>query len=295
MLDFGKVLTAMVTPFARDLSVDFRKAADLAKRLIENGSDGVVVAGTTGEGPVLSKEEKLELFETVVGAVGDRAVVVANTGSNSTSDSIALTKAAEKIGAKAVMLVAPYYNKPPQEGLYQHFAAIAGETSLPILIYNVPGRTSVNILPETLVRLSKIANIQGVKEASGALDQASEIARAAEPGFQILSGDDSLTLPILAVGGRGIVSVASHVAGKQIRAMVEAYLAGRVAEARDAHIRLMPLFKACFVTTNPIPVKAALRLAGFDAGSCRLPLVEAGTKEVEAVRKAMGDLGLLAV
>lgn len=293
-MDFGKVLTAVVTPFAKDLSVDYRKAAELARLMVDNGSDGVVVAGSTGEGPVLSKEERIKLFETVVEAVGDRALVVANTGTNSTSESIAMTQAAEKTGARAVMLVAPYYNKPPQEALYQHFAAVAGESSLPIMIYNVPGRTSVNILPETLARLSKISNIQAVKEASGVLDQVSEIARTAQRGFQILSGDDSLTLPIMAVGGQGIVSVASHVAGREIRAMIEAFLAGRVAEARDLHLKLMPLFKSCFVTTNPIPIKAALRLAGFDAGGCRLPLIDAVPKEIEVLRQAMGTLGLLA-
>lgn len=292
MLDLGKVLTAMVTPFDSRLEVDYGRARDLARKLVDEGSDGLVVAGTTGESPTLSKDEKVRLFETVVDAIGDRAVVVAGTGTNSTSDSIAMTKAAAKAGAKAVMLVGPYYNKPPQEGLYQHFTAVARETELPILLYNVPGRTSVNILPETVARLAKIPNIIAVKEASGSLDQVSEIVRTTPPAFQVLSGDDSLTLPVLAVGGRGIVSVASHVVGPQIKRMIEAFLAGRVTESRDLHLNLLPFFRACFVTTNPIPVKAALRLSGFDAGGCRLPLVDAAPREVEALRKAMVDLGL---
>ena len=292
MLNLGEVLTAMVTPFNSRLEVDYAKARELAVKLVDEGSDGLVVAGTTGESPTLSKEEKMKLLEAVVDAIGDRAVVVAGTGTNSTADSIAMTKAAAKVGAKAVMLVGPYYNKPPQEGLYQHFVAVARETDLPIVLYNVPGRTSVNILPETVARLARIPNVIAVKEASGSLDQVSEISRTTPPSFQVLSGDDSLTLPILAVGGRGVVSVASHVAGPAIKRMIKAFFAGRVAEARDLHLKLLPMFKACFVTTNPIPIKAALRLAGFDAGGCRLPLVEATSREVEAIAKAMSDLGL---
>ncbi len=292
MLDLGRVLTAMVTPFDSRLEVDYGKARQLADKLVKEGSDGLVVAGTTGESPTLSKEEKVRLFETVIEAVGDRAVVVAGTGTNSTSDSIAMTKAAAAAGAKAIMLVGPYYNKPPQEGLYQHFAAVARATELPILLYNVPGRTSVNILPETVARLAKVPNIIAIKEASGSLDQVAEVVRTTPPEFQVLSGDDSLTLPIMAVGGRGIVSVASHVVGLQIKRMVEAFAAGRVGEARDLHLKLLPFFKACFVTTNPIPVKAALRLTGFEAGGLRLPLVEANPKELDVLRKSLTDLGV---
>ncbi len=293
-MELGRLLTAMVTPFDAELNVDYKAAERLAQHLIDTGTQGIVVSGTTGESPTLTTAEKLELFRVVKRVAEGKAAVVAGTGNYCTAESIELSREAEQIGVDAVMLVAPYYNKPPQEAMYQHFAAVAGETGLPAMIYNVPGRTSVNILPETLARLSRIANIQAVKEASGVLDQASEIARTAEPGFQILSGDDSLTLPMMAVGGQGIVSVASHVAGRQIRAMIEAFVAGRVAEAKDLHLRLMPLFKACFVTTNPIPVKAALRLAGFDAGGCRLPLIDANPKEIEVVRQAMDGLGLLA-
>ncbi|MHB0885050.1 MAG: 4-hydroxy-tetrahydrodipicolinate synthase [Bacillota bacterium] len=292
MLDLGRVLTAMVTPFDSRLEIDYGKARQLAEKLVNEGSDGVVVAGTTGESPALSKDEKVRLFETVIEAVGDRAVVVAGTGTNSTSDSIAMTKAAAAAGAKAAMLVGPYYNKPPQEGLYQHFAAVARSTELPILLYNVPGRTSVNVLPETVARLAKVPNIIAIKEASGSLDQVAEVVRTTPPEFQVLSGDDSLTLPVMAVGGRGIISVASHVVGLPIRRMVEAFAAGRVGEARDLHLKLLPFFKACFVTTNPIPVKAALRLTGFDAGGLRLPLVEANPKELDVLRKSLTDLGL---
>jgi 4-hydroxy-tetrahydrodipicolinate synthase len=284
----------MVTPFKPDLGVDYERARELAVRLVDNGSDGLVVGGTTGESPSLDHSEKLKLFETVVEAVGGRAVVVAGTGTNSTADSIRLTRQAEAVGIRAVMLVCPYYNKPPQEGLYQHFKAIAAETSLPILLYNVPGRTSVNMLPATTLRLAKIDNIVAIKEAAGNLDQVSEICMGAPEGFRIYSGDDSLTLPMLAVGSHGVVSVASHVVGRGIAEMCRSYKAGDVAGATKLHLRLMPLFRAMFVTTNPIPVKAALRMTGFDAGKCRLPLVDLTEGERKVVEAALAAEGLLA-
>ncbi|MFZ5777898.1 MAG: 4-hydroxy-tetrahydrodipicolinate synthase [Bacillota bacterium] len=293
MENLGRLITAMVTPFDRKLGVDYQRAAELAKYLAGNGSDGILVSGTTGESPTLSVQEKTRLLEKVLEAVGDQTLVLAGTGSNSTSDSIHLTKRAEAIGAHAVMLVAPYYNKPPQNGLYQHFREIAEATRLPVMLYNVPGRTASNILPATVARLARIANIVAIKEASGNLDQITEIRRLCPDSFQIYSGDDSATLPILAIGGVGVVSVVSHIAGKDIRRMVEAFEEGNHQEAASWHARLFPLFKALFVTTNPIPVKAALELAGFPVGGVRLPLVGPEERDVEVIRQAMAEYGLI--
>lgn len=293
MKGFGRVLTAMATPMIENGEIDYQEAARLACHLVETGSDGIVVAGTTGESPVLTSEEKCRLFAVIKETVGERAAVVAGTGSNNTAASIALTKEAEKLGCDGIMLIAPYYNKPSQEGLYQHFQAVARETSLPILLYNVPGRTSVNLLPETVARLAEIDNIVAVKEASGSLDQVVEIRRQTPDEFMIYSGDDSLTLPILAVGGHGVISVASHLAGTMLKEMVKSYLAGNVVKARQLHLKLFPLFKVLFVTTNPVPVKAALDLAGIKAGPPRLPLVKATAQEVALISKVLQDLNLL--
>ncbi len=293
MKDFGRVLTAMVTPFTESGEVAYEQAATLARYLVKTGSDGIVVSGTTGESPVLTKGEKERLFAVVKEAVGDQATVIAGTGSNNTKDSIELTKIAEKVGVDGVMLVTPYYNKPSQEGLYQHFKAVAQETSLPVIVYNVPGRTSVNLLPGTLKKLAEIENIVAVKEASGSLDQVAEIRRTTPQDFIIYSGDDSLTLPMLALGGHGVISVASHVAGKLIKEMVTNFIAGKVEEAKEIHLKLYPLFKVLFITTNPVPVKAAVKLAGINVGPPRLPLVEATSQEVEAIEKVMKDLDLI--
>ncbi|NPV52872.1 MAG: 4-hydroxy-tetrahydrodipicolinate synthase [Firmicutes bacterium] len=290
---FGSVLTAMVTPFDRDLEVDYKKAAELARMLVDAGSDGVVVAGTTGESPTLTHEEKVSLFEAVMDAVGDRACVIAGTGTNSTRGSIELTKEAERIGVHGAMLVVPYYNKPPQDGLYEHFRAIASETSLPLILYNVPGRTSLNMTADTLARLAEIDNIVAVKEASGNLDQVTDMRRKTPGDFDIYSGDDSQTLPILAVGGAGVISVASHVVGRQIKEMISAYFSGDVERAWRLNAELFPVFRAMFVTTNPIPVKAALKLTGFDAGGVRPPLVPATEKELAAIQKALAGFGVL--
>lgn len=292
---FGRVVTAMLTPFNRDMEVDYDKAQVLADRLVNSGSDAIVVAGTTGESPTLTNKEKLELTRAVLEAVGSRAQVLMGTGNNDTAASVELTREAERLGVHGVMLVAPYYNKPPQEGLFRHFKTVADSTALPVMIYNVPGRTSSNITPETLARLVASAqNIVAVKEASGNLDQVSQIRRLTPDSFDIYSGDDSLTLPIMAVGGCGVVSVASHVAGSMIKEMVEAYAAGEVEKAWRLHVKLMPLFKVIFITTNPIPIKAAVKLAGLDCGGLRLPLVEATEAEVAEVRKVMESLELLA-
>ncbi|WP_334109429.1 4-hydroxy-tetrahydrodipicolinate synthase [Thermodesulfitimonas autotrophica] len=294
MADFGRVLTAMVTPFDKDGSLNLAQAKKLARYLVENGSDGLVVAGTTGESPTLTKEEKIALFEAVVEEVGGKATVIAGTGSYSTADSIALTRAAEKAGADGVMLVAPYYNKPSQEGLYRHFRAVAESTSLPVMLYNIPGRTAVNVLPATVARLAKdVPNIKAIKEASGNLDQVSELRRLLPDDFAIYSGDDALTLPILAVGGKGVVSVVAHIAGKRLQEMINAYASGNVTLAAKIHKELFPLIKGMFITTNPVPVKAALNLLGLNVGAPRLPLVEATAEEKEKLTALLRDAGLL--
>lgn len=294
MADFGRVLTAMVTPFDKDGSLNLAQAKKLARYLVENGSDGLVVAGTTGESPTLTKEEKIALFEAVVEEVGGKATVIAGTGSYSTADSIALTRAAEKAGADGVMLVAPYYNKPSQEGLYRHFRAVAESTSLPVMLYNIPGRTAVNVLPATVARLAKdVPNIKAIKEASGSLDQVSELRRGLPDDFAIYSGDDALTLPVLAVGGKGVVSVVAHIAGKRLQEMINAYASGNVTLAAKIHKELFPLIKGMFITTNPVPVKAALNLLGLNVGTPRLPLVEATAEEKERLSQLLRDAGLL--
>ena len=293
MVKFGKVLTAMVTPFNENLEVDLQKTQELAVRLIESGSDGVVVCGTTGESPTLSKKEKLDLFRAVVEAIGGKGTVIAGTGSYNTAESVELTKEAEKTGVDGILLVAPYYNKPSQEGLYRHFKEIAGSTSLPAIIYNIPGRTGVNISPDTMARLAEIENVVGVKESSGNLGQVSEIYEKTPSDFMIYSGDDALTLPILSVGGVGIISVAGHIAGRKIKEMVTAYEQGEVAKAAKINASLGPLFRALFINTNPIMVKTACNLVGLKVGGLRLPLVEASEKETEIMRGVLKNLGLL--
>ena len=289
-----RVITAMVTPFAPDMSVDYRKARELARMLVDNGSDGLVVSGTTGESPTLTPDEKLKLFQVVLEEVGEEAAVVAGTGGNDTRTSVELTLEAEKLGVDGAMLVTPYYNKPPQAGLYQHFSLVAKATSLPIMIYNVPGRTSVNLTADTMAGLANdYSNIVAVKEASGSLEQVAEIRSKAPKSLTIYSGDDNMTIPIMSVGGDGIVSVASHVAGCEIQQMVTAFIDGDVDLAAEMHRRLLPLFKVIFITTNPIPVKAALDLSGFDAGGLRPPLVEATDAERKQIERVMETLGLI--
>jgi 4-hydroxy-tetrahydrodipicolinate synthase len=291
MKSFGRVLTAMVTPFNDDFSVNYKAAAELAKYLVAHGNDGLVVAGSTGESATLSNEEKLKLFSTVLDAVGDKAAVIAGTGSNDTLASIKMTQETEKLGVHGAMLVGPYYNKPTQEGFIRHFSMIAEKTGLPIILYNVPGRTASNILPPAIAKLSKLPNIVAVKEASGSLEQVSEIVRTAVPGFQVYSGDDSLTLPILSVGGCGIISVAGHVVAEKMQAMIAAYFAGDVKKAREIHIELTPFFKVIFVTTNPIPIKTAVNLLGLNGGALRPPMVPLTASETEQLRTVMNSLG----
>lgn len=286
---FGRVLTAMVTPFDSNLEIDYEKTRKLARFLVENGSDGLVVAGTTGEASTLSNEEKIKLFETVVNEVGDRAKVIAGTGNNDTADSVFLTKAAQKAGAHGVMAVVPYYNKPPQEGIYTHFRMIAEATDLPVMLYNIPGRSVINATPDTVARLAQIKNVVAIKEASGSLDQATEIRRKTDEDFTIYCGEDSLTLPMLTVGCSGVVSVVSHVAGFELQSMIKAYKEGDVETAQKIHRDLFPLFKGMFITANPIPVKTALNLMGHEVGGLRPPLVNAQESEVVFIKKMLTD------
>jgi len=292
-VNWGPVVTAMVTPFNANLEVNYDAAQALAELLVQTGSSGLVVSGTTGESPTLTHEEKITLFRKVKEAVGNRAAVLAGTSTYDTAESVRLSQEAERAGVDGLLLVAPYYNRPSQEGLYQHFKTIAHAVDLPVMIYNIPGRTGVNVEPSTLLRLAEITNVVAVKEASGNLNQMSEICAGAPDGFLVYSGDDSLTLPLLAVGGVGVVSVASHVVGRDIRRMCEAFFAGKVQEATKLHHRMLPLFKALFCTTNPVPVKAALNMLGANVGGVRLPLVEANDREREIIRKALRDYGLL--
>lgn len=283
-MKFGQVLTAMVTPFNQNGEVDFNATRRLVDYLIDNGTDALVVAGTTGESPTLTTDEKIALFKFVVGAAKGRVPVIAGTGSNNTRASISLTKQAEEAGVDGIMLVTPYYNKPSQEGMYQHFKAIAEATSLPIMLYNIPGRSVVNLSAETIVRLSQIKNIVAVKEASGNLDAMSAIISQAPSDFTLYTGDDGLTLPVLAIGGAGVVSVASHVIGNEMQEMINHFKNGRVQEAATSHRRLLPLMKALFAAPNPAPVKAALNMSGVQVGGLRLPLLPLSNDEEKALQ-----------
>ncbi|MDD4237176.1 MAG: 4-hydroxy-tetrahydrodipicolinate synthase [Desulfotomaculaceae bacterium] len=291
-VDFGRVLTAMVTPFHKDLSINLNQARKLAQHLVASGSDGLVIAGTTGESPTLTKDEKVELYRAVVEEVGGKGVVLAGTGSNSTADSIVLTRAAEKVGVDGVMLVVPYYNKPSQEGIYQHFKTLAENTDLPVMIYNIPSRTAINLLPATVARLAEINNIVAIKEASGSMDQVSELRRLLPDNFAIYCGDDSLTLPMLALGGKGVISVASHLVGDRLQELVNAFTSGNTTLANEIHLELFPLFKGLFIATNPVPVKTALSLKGWEIGATRLPLVEATSTEKAAIKELLENHNL---
>lgn len=272
---FGRLLTAMVTPFNADGSVNYEKAADLAEWLINNGSDGLVVAGSTGEAATMSAEEKLELFRVVVNRINKRVPVIAGTGSNNTTDSVKMTKMAEAMGVDGALIVGPYYNKPTQEGFYQHFAAVAQSTGLPIIVYNVPGRTASNISPAIVARLAAdFENIVAIKEAAGNVAQVAELYSVLPEEFTIYSGDDGLILPFMSVGATGLISVLSNIGGGILQDVMQAYEDGRVREAAKLNARMVPLANAMFIETNPIPVKAAVTLVtGIDAGQPRLPLI----------------------
>ncbi|MYL33199.1 4-hydroxy-tetrahydrodipicolinate synthase [Pontibacillus yanchengensis] len=272
-MNFGRVLTAMVTPFDNGGNIDFDKTTKLLQHLIEHGSDGLVVAGTTGESPTLTAEEKIALLNHVVKIVDKRIPVIAGTGSNNTHASIELTKKAEQTGVDGIMLVAPYYNKPTQEGLYQHFSTIAAETKLPVMLYNIPGRSVVTMEVDTIVRLSEIQNIVSVKDAGGDLDAMTEMISKTSDDFSVYSGEDTLTLPSFSIGAAGIVSVSAHVIGNEMQEMLQAVEDGDAAKASKLHQQLLPVMKGCFMAPSPSPVKTALQLKGVDVGGVRLPLL----------------------
>ena len=292
-LKMPRLITAMITPFDDRLQVNYAKAAEVAEHLVQNGTEGIVVAGTTGESPVLSDEEKLRLFATVKEQVGSRVSVWAGTGSNNTQHSIELSREAEKLGVDGVLLVGPYYNKPSQEGLYQHFRAIAEAINIPAMVYNIPSRTSSNILPETIARLAQIDNIVALKESSGDMNQVSQLAYLLPEGMKVYSGDDSLTLPMMALGAHGVVSVASHLVGKDIQRMITAFNNGDTREATRIHLALYPIFKGLFITTNPVPLKEAMNILGMEVGGLRLPLTRASQQEHEFIRNMLMSTGLL--
>ncbi len=292
MTHFGSLITAMITPFGNDDEINWKEVDRIVDKLLEDGSDSILVSGTTGEAPTLTKKEKLELFARVKERVGNKAKVIAGTTTYCTKESVELTKEAEKIGVDGILATAPYYNKPPQDGLYLHFAKIASETSLPIIVYNIPSRTAVNVLPETLKRLANdYSNIVGVKEASGDMNQISTIRRLLPRPFLLYSGDDSMTLPLLSVGGDGIISVASHIVGKEIKEMINSYFKGDINRVSELHLKLLPIFRVLFVTTNPIPLKEALNLLGYNVGKCRLPLSPIDAKSRAELIKVLKEYG----
>ncbi|HEV8565442.1 MAG TPA: 4-hydroxy-tetrahydrodipicolinate synthase [Actinomycetota bacterium] len=290
---FGSVVTAMVTPFREDHAVDYDGAQELASHLLENGSDAVVVAGSTGESPTLTYKEKAELFRVVGEAVRGRGQLICGTGTYSTAETLELTQAAEDAGADGILVVTPYYNKPPQRGLIAHFERVADATDLPVIAYNIPARTATRIEHDTLLDLAKTPNIVAVKDSTGDFQGISRLIAEAPPEFEVYSGDDWATFGYLCLGAVGVVSVASHLVGPQIRQMIELIETGDVPAARKIHESLSPLFNALFVTSNPIPLKAALEMVGRNAGEPRLPLVPATPEERDRVRKALEDAGLL--
>jgi 4-hydroxy-tetrahydrodipicolinate synthase len=291
-MDFGRLIVAMATPFRDDLELDLGKVVALAERLAGDGVEGLVLSGTTGESPTLSRKEKSDIILAVRKAV--KIPLIANAGTNDTRASIELAKDAEAAGADGLLLVVPYYNKPDQGMLYDHFAAIASSVKIPSMLYNVPGRTAISIRPETVVRLSRdVPNITMIKDAAGVLDDTTAIIRDAAPGFRLYTGEDSLTLPTLAVGGYGVVSVTGHVAARLMNQMIRAYLSGEVATAAAIHIKLLALHKAMFLQPNPVPVKKALALCGFEAGPLRPPLRGASEEVAKALKIALENLNLL--
>ncbi len=287
--DWGRLLTAMLTPFDRDGVVNYDEAAKLAAYLVDiQKNEGLVINGTTGEAPTLNHAEKLRLLETVLDAVGDRAAVVFSAGTYSTEESIELTREGEKRGAHGIMLVNPYYNRPGQAGLYAHFSTVARQTGLPVMLYNIQPRSAINLETPTLLRLAEIPNIVAVKEASGNIGQISDVCATAPEGFRVYSGDDALTLPILSVGGYGVVSVTAHVVGKEIQAMLKAFPKDP-AEAARIHQRLIPVTRAAFSAPSPVPIKFATSLVGFDCRRVRLPLVELTEPEQAPILAVMAE------
>ncbi len=289
---FRGSIVAIVTPF-KDGKVDEGAFRDLIEFQIGMGTDGIVPCGTTGESATLSYEEHERVVEVAIEAVDKRVPVIAGTGSNSTAETIMLTKHAERAGADGALLITPYYNKPTQEGLYQHYRAVSEEVDLPLILYNVPGRTGVNLLPETVARLAELKNIVGIKEATGDMNQVSRIIEMCPEGFTVLSGDDFTTFPLMCLGGKGVISVTANIAPKDMASLVDALEAGDMDEARRLHYRLLPLHRAMFIETNPIPVKTALAMMGRIEEELRLPLVPMAPSNRERLKKALTDYGLL--
>jgi 4-hydroxy-tetrahydrodipicolinate synthase len=294
-MNFGELITAMVTPFDKGGKIDFSAAEKLISHLLENGSDSVLLAGTTGESPTLTDAEKIELFKFGVDKFGSRTKIIAGTGSYSTEHSIRLSQSACKAGVDCLLLVAPYYNKPSQTGLYEHFAAIANSVDLPIILYNVPSRTSCNISAQTCIKLSKIKNIVGVKEAGSDFKQIAEIIRDTPEDFFIYSGNDGDTLPMLSLGAHGVISVASHLVGDFIKNMIKSFKQGSIAESARLHNWLLDIFYGIFIATNPVPIKAALNFAGINVGGTRLPLTGMEQNELEVLKKILKKYNLMKV
>lgn len=291
---FGRLIPAMVTPFNADLGLDLPRAQELGIRLLDGGSDSLLINGTTGESPTVFYPQKIELFKAVIEAVGGRAPIIANVGDNCTADSVDFAKQVVKLGVDGIMLVVPYYNKPPQEGLYRHFGAIASAVDVPVILYNIPGRTVINMLPETTMRLAEdFENIIAVKEASGDLNQIKTIIEGTADDFFVYSGDDSLTLPIMGLGGEGVISTIANVCPERMKELVDAQANGDHTRAVSADIRLQPLMRELFVTANPILVKEALKLVGFPVGGLRLPLIEATPEQSEHLALVMRAVGVL--
>lgn len=288
-MNFGNVLTAMVTPFNANNQIDFEVTTELIEHLLATGTDGIVVAGTTGESPTLSEQEKVDLFKHVIKVVNKRVPVIAGTGNNNTEASITLTKEAEACGADGIMLVTPYYNRPSQKGLYEHFKAIASETTLPVMLYNIPGRSVINMTAETTISLSKISNIVSTKEASGDFDAISKIIEHTKDDFTVYSGDDGTTLPILSIGGHGVVSVASHIIGNEMNDIVSSFKNGDTKKAASIHRKILPVVKGLFKVPSPAPVKSALRLRGLEVGKVRLPLVDLSADEMDDLQKLLKE------
>lgn len=289
-MNFGQILTAMVTPFDHNEEIDYPATRNLIDYLIANGTEGLVISGTTGESPTLTEEEKVKLFKFTVEVVNGRVPVIAGTGSYNTKASIDLTRQAADAGVDGIMLVVPYYSKPSQEGLYQHFQAIAAVTSLPIMLYNIPGRSVVNMSVETVVKLSAIPNIVAIKEAGGNLDTMAEIIQNTPENFSLYSGDDGLTIPVLSIGGAGVISVASHVIGNEMQKMIEKFNSGNVREAAKDHRSLLPIMKALFAAPNPTPVKSALNLKGIPVGGVRLPMIPLNKVELNSLQEVLSTL-----
>jgi len=291
---FGSVVTAMATPFKDDFSLDLDRAQELASWLLDHGSDSLVVFGSTGEAATQTDDEKRDLLRAVKEAAGGRGSIIAGTGTYDTAHSIHLTAMAQENGADAVLTVTPYYNRPPQRGLIAHFTAIAKSTNLPVLLYNIPGRSACTIEPDTLLRLAAdVPNIVGVKDATGDFQMATRIIAESPPDFEVYSGDDWATFPLVALGANGVISVAAHLAGERMRDMVELTVSGDAAAAGKIHHELMPLYRGLFIVSNPIPLKAALEMAGRPVGPPRLPLVPATDDERARIRQAMVDSGVL--